>query len=168
MAARAMEVAIGVPALAAERVVPWPKRTRARLSNGLGVILAEAHSIPKFHSELFFRSGNTAVADRAPGLAEMTATVVRTGTMKRASRQIEEDLRRIGADLSSGAGADTSASSFSGLSEFAEPLLGLVNELAREAAFPEAEFERERRQKLEEVRLERMQPGVLASGRLRK
>jgi len=43
-----------------------------------------------------------------------------------------------------------------------------VNELAREAAFPEAEFERERRQKLEEVKLERTQPGFLASERLRK
>ncbi len=168
MASRAMEVAMGVPALAPERSVTWPKRTRARLSNGLEVILAEAHSIPKFHGELFFRSGNAAVADRSPGLAEMTATVVRTGTTKRASRQIEEDLRRIGADLSSGAGADTSAISFSGLSEFAEPLLGLVNELAREASFPEGEFERERRQKLEEVKMERTQPGFLASERLRK
>jgi zinc protease len=44
----------------------------------------------------------------------------------------------------------------------------LVNELAREAAFPDAEFERERRQKLEEVKLERTQPGFLASERLRK
>src|SRR6267143_4692058 len=164
----AMEVAMGVPALAPERSVTWPKRTRARFSNGLEVILAEAHSIPKFHGELFFRSGNAAVADRAPGLAEMTATVVRTGTAKRASRQLEEDLRRIGADLSSGAGADTSAISFSGLSEFADPLLGLVNELAREASIPEGEFERERRQKLEEVKLERTQPGFLASERLRK
>jgi zinc protease len=168
MATRTVEVAIGVPGLSAERAVTWPKRTKAHLSNGLEVVLAEAHSIPKFHGELFFRSGNAAVADRAPGLAEMTATVVRTGTVKRASRQIEEDLRRIGADLSSNAGADTSAISFSGLSEFAEPLLGLVNELAREAAFPEAEFERERRQKLEEVKLERTQPGFLASERLRK
>jgi zinc protease len=168
MASRTVEVATGVPALSAERAVTWPKRTKARLSNGLEVVLAEAHSIPKFHGELFFRSGNAAVADRAPGLAEMTATVVRTGTAKRASRQIEEDLRRIGADLSSNAGADTSAISFAGLSEFAEPLLGLVNELAREAAFPEAEFERERRQKLEEVKLERTQPGFLASERLRK
>jgi zinc protease len=98
----------------------------------------------------------------------MTSTVVRTGTAKRASRQIEEDLRRIGADLSSNAGSDTSAISFAGLSEFAEPLLGLVNELAREAAFPKGEFERERRQKLEEVKLERSQPGFLASERLRK
>jgi zinc protease len=168
MATKAVEVAVGVPALSSERAVTWPRRTRARLSNGLEVILAEAHSIPKFHGELFFRSGNAAVADRAPGLAEMTATVVRTGTTKRASRQIEEDLRRIGADLSSGAGADTSAISFAGLSEFAEPLLGMVNELAREASFPDGEFERERRQKLEEVKLERTQPGFLASERLRR
>jgi len=147
MATRAVEVANGVPGLAPERAVTWPKRTKARLSNGLEVILAEAHSIPKFHGELFFRSGDAAAMHRAPGLAEMTATVVRTGTTKRASRKIEEDLRRIGADLSSGAGADTSA---------------------HEASFPEGEFERERRQKLEEVKLERTQPGFLASERLRK
>ena len=100
MATRAVEVAVGVPALAPERPVTWPKRTRARLSNGLEVILAEAHSIPKFHGELFFRSGNATVVHRAPGLAEMTAIVARTGTAKRVSRQIEEDLRRTGADLS--------------------------------------------------------------------
>ena len=168
MATRAVEVAVGVPALAPERPVTWPKRTRARLSNGLEVILAEAHSIPKFHGELFFRSGNAAAMHRAPGLAEMTAIVARTGTAKRVSRQIEEDLRRTGADLSSSAGADTSEISFSGLSEFAEPLLGLVNELAREASFPQAEFERERRQKLEEVKMQRTEPDFLASERLRK
>jgi zinc protease len=168
MATRVAEIAKGVPALSEERRVTWPKRTRARLSDGLEVVLAESRAVPKFHGELLFRSGNAAAADRAPGLAEITANVVRTGTAKRASRQIEEDLRRIGADLSSSAGADTSAISFAGLSEFAEPLLELVNELAREAAFPEAEFERERRQMLEEVKLERTQPGFLASERLRK
>jgi zinc protease len=168
MATRTVEVATGAPALATERAVTWPKQTKARLSNGLEVILAEAHSIPKFHGELFFRSGNAAVGDRPHALAEMAATVVRTGTARRSSRQIEESLRRIGADLSSGAGADTSAISFAGLSEFAEQLLGMVNELAREASFPEGEFERERRQKLEEVKLERTQPGFLASERLRR
>jgi zinc protease len=168
MASLPVEVAVGVPALAPERQVTWPKRTRTRLANGLEVILAESHTIPKFHGELLFRSGNAAVADRAIGLAEMTATVLRSGTQKRASRKIEEDLRRIGADLSSHAGADASAISFSGLSEFAEPLLGLVQELAGEASFPEAEFERERRQRLEEVKLQRTQPSFLAGERLRK
>ena len=168
MSSRAVEVAKGVPPLAPEREVIWPKRTKVKLSNGLQVILAESHSIPKFHGQLIFLSGNAAATDRAPGLAEMTATVVRTGTQKRASRQIEEDLRSIGADLSTEAGSDISAISFTGLSEFAEPLLDLVQELARAASFPESEFERERRQKIEEVKLDRTQPGFLAGERLRK
>jgi len=168
MASRAPEFSAAVPALTAERPVTWPKRTRARLANGLEIVLAEAHSIPKFHGELYFRAGNALVSNRSTGLAEMTATLVRTGTSKRTSRQIEEDLRRLGADLGTGAGQDTSAISFAGLSEFSGPLLQLVNELAREAAFPENELERERRQKLEEVKLERTSPNFLASERLLK
>jgi zinc protease len=168
MATRAAEVSSGVPPLAPERTVTWPKRSKARLGNGLEIVLAESPAIPKFHGELFFLSGNAALADRAPALADMTATMVRTGTRKRTSRQIEETLRGLGADLGTSAGADTSAISFAGLSEFAEPLLELISELAREASFPEAEFERERRQKLEEVKLERTQPGFLAGERLRK
>ncbi len=168
MASRAPEFSAAVPALSAERPVTWPKRTRARLANGLEIVLAEAHSIPKFHGELYFRAGNALVSNRSTGLAEMTATLARTGTSRRTSRQIEEDLRRLGADLGTGAGQDTSAISFAGLSEFSEPLLQLVNERAREAAFPENELERERRQKLEEVKLERTSPNFLASERLLK
>jgi zinc protease len=168
MATQAAEISNLVPGLAAERQVVWPKRTRVRLPNGLQVVLAEAHSIPKFQGELYFRAGNALVADRSACLAEMTATLVRTGTSKRTSRQIEEDLRRLGADLGTSSGQDTTAIAFAGLSEFAEPLLQLVDELACEASFPEAELERERRQKLEEVKLERTSPGFLAGERLRK
>ena len=168
MATRAPEPTSLVPVLAPERPVTWPKRTRARLSNGLEIVLAEAHSIPKFHGELFFRAGEALVSDRSVGLAEMASAVLRTGTASRTSRQIEEDLRRLGGDLGTSAGQDTSAISFAGLSEFAEPLLQLIAELGREASFPEQEFERERRQKLEEVKLERTSPGFLASERLRK
>jgi zinc protease len=168
MATRVAEVSNLIPAVAPEREVNWPQRTRAKLANGLEIVLAEARAIPKFHGELFFRAGNALVADRAPGLAEMTATVVRTGTAKRLSRKIEEDLRSLGSDLGTSSGQDTSAISFAGLSEFAQPILQLVNELAREASFPEPEFERERRQKLEEVKLERTSPGFLAGERLRK
>jgi predicted Zn-dependent peptidase len=168
MATPAPEVHTVVPPLSPERPVTWPQRTKTRLANGLEVVLAESHTIPKFHGELFLRSGNAAAAHRAAGLAEITATVARTGTAKHASRKIEEDLRRIGADLSTKAGSDNTGIAFAGLSEFAEPLLAIVNELAREAAFAEPEFERERRQKLEEVKLDRTQPGFLANERLRK
>jgi len=168
MATQAPHTASAVPALAPEREVRWPKRTKSKLANGLELILLESHTIPKFHGELYLCSGNAAASNRATALAEMAATMVRTGTAGRASREIEEHLRGLGADLSVGAGQDNSAISFVGLSDQAEPLLQLVNELAREASFPAAEFERERRQKLEEVKLERTQPGFLAGERLRK
>jgi zinc protease len=157
-----------VPALSAERSVAWPKRTVRTLANGLEVVLVESHTFPKISAELFFRSGNAAVAHTSPGLAEITASVVRTGTASRTSRQIEEDLRRMGADLSTQAGADSSAISISGLAEFSAGLLELLADLARHASFPEGEFERERRQKIEELKIERTTPGFLASDRFRR
>jgi zinc protease len=154
-----------VPALAAERPVVWPARFRQRMKNGLDVVLVESHGIPKFVGQLFMRSGN---ADSVAGLADMTATVARTGTTKRSSHKIEDDLRRLGADLSTAAGADTSAISFSGLVEYAQSLLELVSELAQEASFPNEEFERERSQKIEELAISRTTPDFLAGERLRK
>jgi zinc protease len=156
------------PALTAERPVEWPKRTERQLANGLRVILAESREFPKISAQLYFRSGNAVVARRAPGLAEMVATVVRTGTESRVSRRIEEDLRRMGAGLGTHAGADSSSISASGLAEFSSGILELMGDLARNASFPEEEFERERRQRFEELKIERTTPGFLASERLRR
>ncbi len=156
-----------VPALGPERPVVWPHRTRAALANGLRVVLVESRTIPKLTAELLFGSGNAAVPE-TPGLAEMTAAVVRTGTASRSSRQIEEGLRRMGTDLAASAGADSSAISFAGLAEFSADMLALVADLARNASFPQEEFERERRQRIEELRIERTTPGFLAGERLRK
>ena len=157
-----------VPALGPERPVAWPKRAVRTLPNGMQVVLAELRTFPKISAQLFFRSGNASVAHRAPGLAELTATVVRTGTGSRPSRQIEEDLRRMGADLGSHAGADSSAISISGLAEFSEGLFDLLGDLARNASFPSEEFDRERGRKIEGLRIERTTPGFLASERFRR
>lgn len=159
-----------IPSLGPERPVVWPARTHRRLANGLQVVLVESHTIPKFTGELYFRSGNAVAAatTKTPGLSEITATVVRTGTEKRTSRQIEEDLRRIGADVGTSAGADTTAIGFNGLAEFSGELLELVAELAQQASFPADEFERERRQMIEGLRIARTTPSFLASERMRR
>jgi zinc protease len=156
------------PALAPETPVAWPKRTVATLANGLQVVLVESRTFPKMTAQLYFRSGNAVVSHSAPGLAEITATVVRSGTDARPSRRIEEDLRRMGAGLGTSAGADLSAISAHGLAEFSGGILELMADLARHASFPAEEFERERRQRLEELKIERTTPGFLASERLRR
>lgn len=162
------ETPSAVPALSPARPVIWPARVHKTLSNGLEIVLVESHGIPKFTGELFFRSGNAVTVASAPGLADMTATVARTGTARRTSREIEEDLRRMGSDLSSGSGADNSVISFGGLVDFSNELLALVSELAQHASFPAEEFERERRQLIEGLRIERTTPGFLAGERLRR
>src|SRR5215471_18865137 len=100
MATQAQRSTTAAPELAPEREVRWPGRTKCKLANGLEIILLESHTVPRFHGELFFRSGNAAAANRAVELAEMTAGVVRTGTARRSSREIEELLRGLGSDLS--------------------------------------------------------------------
>ena len=152
-----------VPALGAERPAIWPARHVHHLSNGLQVVLVEAHGVPRLSVELMVRSGNASTAHSNPGLAEMTATVLRTGTAQRSRRQIEEDLRRMGGSVSTGAGADSSFLAADALAESAKPLVELVAEIARQAVFPVEEFERERRQAVEALRLERVTPGFLAS-----
>jgi zinc protease len=160
--------ATSAPGLGPERPVAWPKRSVRTLANGLHVVLAESHAFPKISAQLYFRGGNAAVAHTAPGVAELTTAVVRTGTASRSSRTIEEDLRRIGAGLGTHAGPDSSAISATGLSEFSGVLLELVADLGRNATFPQDEFERERRQRYEELKIERTTPGFLAGERLRR
>jgi zinc protease len=156
------------PALAPERPVAWPRRTIHTLSNGLQVVLAESRGFPKISAHLYFRSGNAVVSHSAPGLADLTAAVVRTGTESRTSRRIEEDLRRMGAALGTSSGADSSSISAAGLAEFSSGILELIADLARHASFPEDEFERERRQRYEEIKVERSTPGFLANERMRR
>jgi zinc protease len=156
------------PPLGPERPVAWPKRTVLTLANGLQVVLAEARTFPKISAQLFFRSGNASVAYRSPGLAELTATVARTGTTNRPLRLIEEDLRRMGGDLAASAGADTSAIGISGVADFSEGLLEMLADLARNASFPDEEFERERRQRMEGLKIQRTTPDFLATERLRR
>src|SRR5271156_2074894 len=101
--------ASAVPALGPERPVAWPQRAVRTLPNGMQVVLAELRTFTKISAQLFFRSGNASAAHSTPGLADLTATVVRAGPASRSTRQIEEDLRRMGAGLGSHAGADSSA-----------------------------------------------------------
>ena len=99
------EIDSAIPGLAPERPVIWPQRMRVTLPNGLEVVLVGIAHDPEIHTEsCFFEAGMPWWPHRSPGLAEMTATVARTGTSKRTSRQIEEDLRRMGADLGTSAG----------------------------------------------------------------
>jgi zinc protease len=156
-----------VPPLAPERPIVWPERLRTRLGNGLDVVLVERHTFPRMGLDLVVRSGNAA-APAVPGLAAIVAAVARTGTASRSGREIEQGLRRMGAELSTTGGVDTSTIALSGLAEFSRELVGLAADLAANASFPQGEFERERRVMLETLRVERTAPAFRSTERFRR
>ena len=155
------------PPLAPERPVVWPERTHARLKCGVPVRLVERHTIPKFSLQFFLRSGSAMEFSSDRGVAALTSSLLRTGTDTRDEHAVDDELRRIGADLAAGAGADASWIVASGLSEFSAELADLVSDLTRNPAFPAAQFERERRNSLESVRLNRTSPDYLVLERFR-
>ena len=156
------------PPLSQERPVVWPKRAAATLACGIPVHLVARHTIPKFSVQFFVRSGKAVAAGSDPAVAELTSALLRTGTATRTENGVDDELRRIGAELGSGAGADASWIAALGLSEFSAELLALVADLARHPVFPAGPFERERGNAVEAVRLERSSPAFLSSERLRK
>ena len=155
------------PPLAPESQVVWPERAHAQLACGIPVRMVERHTIPKFSLQFFVRSGTAAESAVSRGVAGLTSRLLRTGTHTRDENAIDDELRRIGADLGAGAGADSSWIVASGLSEFSSDLTTLVAELARNPAFPAAQFDRERRNSVEAVKLNRSSPAFLASERFR-
>jgi zinc protease len=155
------------PPLAPERPVVWPERTSARLACGVPVRMVERHTIPKFSLQLFIRSGTSSMGATAPAVASLAGGLLRTGTASRSEHAIDDELRRLGADLGSGAGADASWIVASGLSEFSAELVGLVADLARNPSFPVDAFERERGNTIEAIRLDRSSPSFLAGERFR-
>lgn len=167
-AAAPSAIPVAPPVLGPGRAVEWPVRTVHTLANGMQVVLVERRTFPKIGIKLFFRSGNAMVARHSPNLAELTSRVIRTGTTARTSRQIEDDLRRMGGSLGTTSGADSSVIAVSGLSEFTDGVLAMIADLAQNASFLPNEFERERRQHLEELKIERVTPGFLANERFRQ
>src|SRR5262249_55190871 len=110
--------------------------------------------------------GNTASAN-APAVAALTGGLLRTGTANRSEHAIDEELRRIGADLGTGAGAGASWGGGSGASGVFAGIAGLGGGPGRNPAFPVDAFERERRNTIEGVRLDRSSPSFLAGEKFR-
>ena len=139
-----------VPPLGPERPVAWPQAHRSHaLERPAGRARRIAHVPENFRAAFFPQRQCQSSRISAPGLAEMTATVVRTGTASRTSRQIEEDLAPHGRRSRHARGRGHQRDfHFRPRRIFRRHLLELVADLARNASFPEDEFERERRQQI--------------------
>src|SRR3989304_1930519 len=85
------------------RHLQLPSATEARLSNGLAVVIVEDRRLPLVSYRLSFRTGDAHDPPELPGLTEMLTGLLTEGTESLSSREIADEIARMGATLSAGA-----------------------------------------------------------------
>ncbi len=151
-----------LPALDAPPDVGFPELQRARLSNGLSVVLAERHATPIVGLQLMINAGYAADQLAAPGTASLAMNLLDEGTTTRDALQINEELALLGATLGTGSDLDTSSVFLSALADQLEGSLDLFADVILNPAFPQNELDRLRQEQLARIQREMSTPIQMA------
>ncbi len=151
--------------------VKLPRPVEAKLDNGLTVLIMEDHRFPTVTLQLLI-SGAGGLYDPKdmPGLASLTAEMLREGTKTRTSRQIAEEIERMGAALgaSAGFGSPEAVVSASGLSDNFEEWFALFTDVLLDPSFPAEELKNLKERRKVQLRQQRASPGFLAQERFNR
>ncbi|HQN39588.1 MAG TPA: pitrilysin family protein, partial [Thermoanaerobaculia bacterium] len=139
----------------------FPKIEHATLANGLKLVVAERHGVPVVEASLLVDAGYAADAGGILGTAALTQAMLDEGTRRHDALAISDELDRLGASLGAGASLDSSFVSLSALRETLDASLALFAEVVLEPTFPEANFERLRRQQLAAIQREKVNPSLM-------
>ena len=146
--------------------VKLPRAAEMTLSNGLTVLVMEDHRLP-FISLQYNISGAGPIFEPAnlPGLANITAQMLREGTKTKSSVQIAEEIGQLGASLgaSSNFGSSITLISASGLSDNFEKWFALANDILLNPNFPPEELNRLKQRLKAQIRQQRANPNFLSN-----
>ena len=142
--------------------IVFPQLQRARLSNGIPVIIATRPGVPVARVSLVFDGGFVGDQGRKPGTASFAMSLLDEGAGKLDSLAIADRAERLGAQITSAAGLDTAFAAVSMLTDQADPSLALLADVVRRPRFPEHEIERVRKEWIAGIAREKMSPDSLA------
>jgi predicted Zn-dependent peptidase len=137
-----------IPPVGQLAALDFPDIIHTKLSNGIPVDFVQRASVPVTQVALSFDAGDAADSASTRGLASMVMDVLDEGTSKLSSQQFAEAEERLGADVSTGNGADRSYVSLNALSPNLAPSLDLLSDTVNDAAFRADDIDRIRAQKL--------------------
>lgn len=152
-----------MPEPAAPPAPKLPKLERAKLSNGLNVILAQRHEIPVVNLSLLVDAGWAADSLAVPGTAQLAMSMIDEGTAKRTSLQISDELDSLGASLRAGSNLDLSFVSLNALKANLDKSLDIWADVVLNPSFPQADFEREQKRQMAAIQQEKSEPMTMAT-----
>lgn len=145
------------------RPISLPSPHEITLSNGLTVVVVQDSRLPLISFRLAFRFGDAHDPEPLPGLSDMLAGLLTEGTESRTSRQIADEVARMGATLTAGASSDYTTIAGSALARFSDSVLELIADITMRPSFPEHEVELVRENSKESLKQQRAQPSFLAT-----
>jgi zinc protease len=141
----------------------FPKATRAKLSNGLEVLLIERHYVPTVEMQLLVDCGASVDPQELTGLASMTLNLMDEGTKTKTALELSQAQERLGARIGTGAGDDTATVSLSSLKANLAESLDLFADVLLNPSFPQTDFERIRKETLVRMQSSKLEPNAMAA-----
>jgi zinc protease len=135
---------------------------KAQLSNGLKVLLAQRGAIPVVNFRLLVDAGYAADQFAAAGTADLALNMMDEGTTSRTSQQISEEAAGLGAEIQTGSNLDMSSVTMSALKENLDPSLDLFADVILHPNFPQADFDRLKKEQLATIEREKATPIQMA------
>jgi zinc protease len=152
--------------LAAYEPDPGGALSRARMRNGLTVIIRERHSSPLVAVNVSVKAGLINDPDDLIGLSRLTRHMVLKGTAKRSGAAVDRDVARLGGALSSEIGYDSASYSLIAPSESYQAMVELLADLIKNPEFKPEDVKGAAQLALLESRREQDDAGVAAVEKL--
>jgi len=150
------------PALAPPPVLSLPSIQKRTLPNGVGVWVVEAHEVPIVQVSLVVRAGAGDDPAGRFGAASLTAAMLDEGAGARSALEIADAVELLGASLTTGASFDASAIRLNVPAARLDEALPILADVALRPAFPEAELERLRLERVTALLQARDDPASIA------
>ncbi|HYP01199.1 MAG TPA: insulinase family protein, partial [Pyrinomonadaceae bacterium] len=150
-----------LPALDAPPDVKFPAPQRAKLKNGLNVLLLERHATPIVNVALALDAGSSSDTPDKAGVATLALDLMDEGTKTRDAFQIEKELDLLGANLFTGSALDMSFVRLQATTENLRPSLAVMADVVLNPSFPADKFLIQKQRRIAQIGLEKANPNAL-------
>ena len=113
---------------------------KAKLNNGLQIILVEHHELPVVQMQMVLNCG--LLQENISGVANLTANMLDEGTTKRTALEIADDISFLGSNININSSNDASFATVLTIKENLESTFEIFSDIILHPTFPEKEWDR--------------------------
>ncbi len=153
------------PPLGPNPSIKVPDFWKESYANGIKVIGTETNEIPVVALQLTINGGHKmdAYAPKKSGLASLTASMMNEATTNYTSEEIQEELRKIGSSINIFGGNSSTTMTISSLKKNLPRTLEIAEEILKNPAFNQEDFDRLKNQQMEGIKASQKNPSSIAN-----